>query len=78
MYIDDSPVPNFPPSSSGQVIVIDKTDKDADSVIELARDEGATSIDADGDETFWVVFSDEPRRVWDFTEEALRGEIKKM
>jgi hypothetical protein len=78
MYADHSPIPNFPQTKSGQVLVLEKTDKDEAAVIAMARDEGAVSIDGDDDEIFWVVFSDEPRRVWDFTEASLRSAIRTM
>lgn len=80
MFADYSPVPNFPPSKSGQVLVLERHDSntDADDVIEEARSAGATSVDGDGDEIFWIVFAKEPRRVWDFTEASLRNTLKTM
>lgn len=80
MFVDYSPVPNFPPSESGQVLVLERHDSDTDTedIIAEARSVGATSVDGDGDEIFWIVFASEPRRVWDFTESTLRNAIKTM
>ena len=46
-----------------------------DEVIEEARDFGAVSEDGDGDEIFYIVFANEPHRVWDFTERTLRQSL---
>lgn len=80
MYTDYAPVPNFvipvepnyPPLGRGcQVVVVEGGEK-AKDVMRLARQEGLTTRDADGNEIFWIVFSNDPRRVWDFTGKALR------
>lgn len=71
MYGDHSPEPRL----TDRVLVLEDGDTDADEVIEVARSEGAVS-NRDG-ETFWIVFADEPRRVWDFTERSLRREMSK-
>lgn len=71
MYGDFSPEPRL----TDRVLVIEESDFNADEVIETARDEGAVSA-RDG-ETFWIVFAEEPRRVWDFTERCLRREMSK-
>lgn len=76
MYVDYSPVPNFPSSLSGKVIVIEEADRDVEAIIQMARDGGTNSIDADGNEVFWVVFADNPRRVMDFTKKALLHSIQ--
>lgn len=72
MYADFPPQPNAPVS---QVLVIEEGDKEIpiDEIIEEARDAGAVSEDGDGDEIFWIVFANEPRRMWDFTERSLRS-----
>jgi len=72
MYADRSPVPN---ALVEHVLVIEGTDKQCtiDEIIEEARDVGAVSEDEDGNETFWIVFANDPRRVWDFTERSLRN-----
>lgn len=69
MYGDYSPEPCL----TSRVLVLEDEDVNSDEVIETARDEGATSIN-DG-EIFWIVFQNEPRRVWDFTERCLRQEL---
>lgn len=76
MYADHAPVVNFPVRNhkGNQVIVVEGGEK-AKDVIRLAQREELTTRDADGDEIFWIVFSDEPRRVWDFTATALRRTI---
>tara|TARA_Y100001970_G_C14152463_1_gene813534 strand:+ start:1068 stop:1355 length:288 start_codon:yes stop_codon:yes gene_type:complete len=71
MYIDDPPYPNTP---SKKVVVVGGK-KDVDKVIRLARQNGATTRDYDGNEVFWIVFEDKPKRIWDFTERALRKSI---
>lgn len=73
MYADYSPVPNSPVN---RVIVLEGNE-DANNVIEEARDEGAVTEDGDGDEIFWIVFANDPRRLVDFTERSLRRELKK-
>lgn len=71
MYLDFSPVPEI---QAEQVLVIEPTDNNVDEVMEMAT--GASSVD--GDETvFWVVFAEDPKRVWDMTERVLRREIAK-
>ena len=77
MYYDDSPFSFGPPTQSGFVVVVEPSDTDTDAVIDYIREHGATSRDYDGNEIFWVVFPDEPRRVWDFTERALRSTINR-
>ncbi len=83
MYTDYAPVPNFvipvepnyPPLGRGcQVVVVEGGEK-AKDVMRLARQEGLTTRDADGDEIFWIVFSSNPKRVWDFTGTALRKSL---
>jgi hypothetical protein len=71
MYGDNSPEPRL----TSRVLVLEDNDLDADEVIETARDEDAVSSDGDNDEIFWIVFQNEPRRVWDFTERCLRQEL---
>jgi len=72
----DYPPPNTHPSCE-RVLVLEKEntgiDTDVEVVILEARSEGATSVDGDGGEIFWIVFPDEPNRAWDFTERALRA-----
>ena len=71
MYIDHSPEPML----ASQVLVLEGGEV-VDEVVEYAQDEGITTVDSDGEEIFWVVFADEPRRVWDFTEDALRSSLR--
>ena len=72
MYQDDPPVPN---AKTRIVIVIEKGDSSRpDEVISFARDIGATTHD-DGEDVFWVVFDNEPRRLWDFSEAILRADL---
>jgi len=73
MYSDFSPVPNC---RAERVLVLEDGDLDADAVIEAARDEGAVTSDGEN-KIFWIVFANEPRRVWDFTEYCLRREMSK-
>lgn len=73
MYSDFSPEPHC---RAERVLVLENGDADADAVIEVAQDESATTNDGE-DEIFWIVFADEPRRVWDFTEHCLRREVSK-
>ena len=68
MYIDNSPVPNFPPTEDNKVLVIDGGE-DAQEVMRVAP----TSIDESGKTIYWIVFADEPRRVWDFTDGTILG-----
>ena len=81
MYEDYSPVPNVPAKfGAKKVVVIEKSDKPytllfVDQVIEFARSWEATSHH-DG-EIFWIVFADEPRRLWDMTESALRSSLRR-
>ncbi|MBI3442948.1 MAG: hypothetical protein HY007_04225 [Candidatus Sungbacteria bacterium] len=59
--------------------VIEESDNacDPDAVIELARLKDAVSISSeDGKEIFWIVSANEPRRVWDMTERALRSSLR--
>ena len=74
MYADFPPVPNAPIE---QVLVLEEDDNQhtIDEVIEEARDVGAVSEDSEGDEIFYIVFAEEPRRMWDFTERSLRSSL---
>ena len=74
MYADFSPEPN---ARVEQVLVLEESDNQhtIDEVIEEARDVGAVSEDGDGDEIFYIVFAEEPRRMWDFTERSLRKSL---
>ncbi len=79
MFVDHSPMPNCP---ARKVVVIEESDKPytlllVDQVIEKARGSDATSRDGDGDEIFWIVYGNEPRRVWDMTESALRSSLRR-
>lgn len=79
MYVDYPPVPNCP---ARQAIVMEEKDKPynvlfVDQVIEKARAFDATSRDGDKDEIFWIVFANEPRRVWDMTQSALRSSLRR-
>lgn len=69
MYGDHSPEPRL----TDRVLVVEEGDCDAEEIMDAARDEGAVSEDRDGDEIFWIVFANEPNRVWDFTERSLRS-----
>ena len=78
MFVDFAPVPN---PSAPHAIVVEEGDKPyrpdfADEVIQAARVRDATSKDGDGDEIYWIVFAEEPKRLWDFTEQALRRELQ--
>ena len=73
MYGDHSPEPRL----TSRVLVLEENDLDTDKIIKNARDEGAVSTDGDGDDIFWIVFQDEPRRVLDFTEKCLRNEFSR-
>ncbi len=77
MYADHSPVPQL---KKGQVIVVEESDKPygpdfAEELIEMAFDNNAIT-GSDEEPTYWVVFDNEPRRVWDFTERALRSTFR--
>ena len=74
MYRDYSPVPNFPRTANHQVVVVEGGEKASD-IIKFAREEELTTRDGDNQETFWIVFASEPRRVWDFTAKALRRTV---
>jgi len=73
VYTDYAPIPNFPVRNykNHQVVVVEGGEK-AKDVMRLARNEELTSRDADGNEIFWIVFANEPRRIWDFTGRAFR------
>lgn len=73
MYTDYAPIPNFPVRNykGHQVVVVEGGEK-AKDVMRLARNEELTTTDVDGNEIFWIVFANEPRRIWDFTGKALR------
>jgi hypothetical protein len=77
VYADYSPFPDFPRHSNhkGEKVVVLEGGEKAKDVIAFARREELTSIDFDGNEIFWIVFSDDPRRVWDCTGRALRQTI---
>ena len=64
MYHDHSPIPHC--RSGDRVLVIEKGDEEAPS-----------TVDADGDTVYWIIFAEEPRRVWDCTEAALRSSLEK-
>ena len=68
MHIDQSPKSE----GASNVIVLDEDDDDASRVIQMARSEGAITIDGDGAEVFWIIFSGKPSEVWDFNERMLR------
>lgn len=74
MYADFPPVPNAPVE---QVLVLEEDDsqRTIDEIVEEARDVGAVSEDGDSDEIFYIVFAEEPRRIWDFTEQSLRKSL---
>lgn len=72
MYIDHSPNPEI----TNKVLVIEDNDLghiSPDKAVEMARDGGATTGKG-AREIFYVVYSREPRRIWDFTERALRAD----
>ena len=71
MYGDFPPVINAPVE---QVLVLEEGDNQhtIDEIVEEARDAGAIAKDSNGDEVFYLVFAEEPRRMWDFTERSLR------
>lgn len=66
------------PRLTDRVLIIEECDygQDVEEVIEVTRDEGAVSEDDNG-EIFWIVFANEPRQVWDFTEKSLRRHFAK-
>lgn len=77
MYADHSPIPQL---KMGRVIVIQKSDKPygpdfAELLIDMAFENDAVTGGGDNI-TFWIVYDDEPRRVWDFTERALRSSFR--
>jgi hypothetical protein len=77
MYFDFPPQADCP---ARKVVVIEDGDKPynlifTERVIDFARANDATSRDGDGDEIFWIVFDDQPKRAWDMTESALRSEL---
>ncbi len=79
MYLDFPPQPGCPVQ---KVVVLEETDKPynlifTEQVIDYALANDATSQDGDGDEIFWVVFEDQPKRVWDMTESALRADLRR-
>jgi hypothetical protein len=74
VYTDYSPFPGFPRHegvNGHKVVVIEGREK-AKDVMRLARENGLTSRDYDGNEIFWIVFEAQPKRVWDFTGKSLR------
>lgn len=73
MYADHSPQPGL--VSRVLVIEEDDIDIDPDEIMEMARDEDAVTRDGDRDEIFWIVFDDEPQRVWDFTKHSLLTQL---
>jgi len=62
MYSDFPPVQSCP---SEKVVVLEGGETKED-VMEMARDCGAVTMDGDDDEIFWIVYANDPRRVWDF------------
>ena len=70
MYSDYSPIPNYPPTEENTVLVIEGTETNKEEAMNMARGIGATSTDPDGCEIFWVVYAQEPKRIWDMTEES--------
>ncbi len=70
MYLDYSPQPNCP--SGGRVLVVQ--DGDEEQIDEIIQS-SPTTIDDGGNKIFWIVFADKPRRVWNFTERALRASL---
>jgi hypothetical protein len=74
VYLDDSPAVNFPPTPRNKVVVIEGGESARD-VIRLAKNNGLTTVDADGDQIFWIVFACEPRVVRDFTGKSVRRTI---
>lgn len=76
VYIDNSPIPNFPYTEDNQVVVLEGGER-ASEVIEFARENEVTTNDGE-DEIFWIVFSNNPQRVWDFTGKSLRRTLWDM
>jgi hypothetical protein len=70
MYGDYSPEPN---RGTERILVVEGGE-DPDEVIAEARSVGATSWQGD-DEIFWIVFEDDPHRLWDFTKRCLRDSL---
>ncbi len=78
MFVDSPPVSTL----VKQVIVIEETDKPynllfVQGAIETAQQSGATYSDASGAELFYVVFSNEPRRLHVMTQAALRSSLRR-
>ena len=76
MYADDffsHPLPE----SVRQVVYLEGGEK-PDDVVRFAREVGSTYISWGGDEIFWIVFPDNVRRAWDYTERALREDLKRL
>lgn len=75
MYADHPPVPNC---QASRVLVLEESDNpyDVDAIIETAKRENAITQDGDGNTIYWIVFADNPKRVWDFTEKSLERSLK--
>lgn len=67
--------PLTPKNYKGHGVVVVEGGEKAKEIIALARDNGLTTRDADGDEIFWIVFESEPHLVRDFTGKSLRKTI---
>lgn len=67
--------PLTPKNHRGHGVVVVEGGEKAKDVLALARREGLTTHDVDGNKIFWIVFASEPRRVWDFTGKSLRQTI---
>ena len=74
MYADYPP--HMVPRGIEQVLVLEGGE-DPNEVIAMAREIGATHHNGDGEEIFWVVYLDDPRRAWDYTEAALRADLRR-
>lgn len=73
----------FPPIEGGikpptpVVAVITRNERvRPEAVIAVCHNYGATSKQSEG-LCFWVVYEDEPRRAWSFTEKGLRSSVDK-
>lgn len=80
MYTDYSPVPNYPRHENyrGHQVVVIEGGESGSEVIRFARRNELTTINADGNEIFWIVFSNDPRQLYDFTAKALRRSLWSM
>ena len=73
----------FPPLENGitaptPVVAVITTNERVrpEAVISVCHKYGATSQQSEG-VCFWVVYEDEPRRAWSFTEKGLRSSVDK-